>query len=578
MDAISNDDIQEVTWMKSARVGYTKIILAAMAYYATHKKRNQGVWQPVDDDADEFVKTEIDPMIRDIAAVRAAFPWYNVKSKHNTLRQKTFLGTVLHIRGGKSAKNYRRLTLSVAYQDEADGFDADIEREGPSDQLIIKRLEGATFKKFVCGSTPTLEDTSLIARRLSRADGIYRFHVPCPHCGHFQPLVWGGKHETTGFKWHAGRPETAKYLCRGCAALFSQTDYLAVWHRGIYRDASGNWLGTDSRLYNATNELIPTPRHIGFHVWTAYSPQAQWADLVEEWLKAKHDPARQKFFINTTLGEPWKEKVERADAGGLLARRENYGADLLPAAVLYLTAGGDTQPDRVELSIYGWRQTSRDEPPEAWLIEHRVINASPALASAWQDVDSILLATWPTEDGRRLRISAACIDSGGHHTSQVYAFCEARAGRFVFAIKGIGGNRPIWPPNAGKSKKYAAKVWLVGSDTAKDAIYARLHSSEHGAGYIHFPAAVGSLFFDQLTSEHIRTKYSKGRPVREWFLPPGKRNEALDCAAYALAALLSRPVNWTHLLMAANAPPELPRSTPAPKAARRQTITRRVSI
>ena len=57
MDAISNDDIREVIFIKSARVGYTKIILAAMGYYAEHKLRNQAVWQPGDDDADDFVKT-----------------------------------------------------------------------------------------------------------------------------------------------------------------------------------------------------------------------------------------------------------------------------------------------------------------------------------------------------------------------------------------------------------------------------------------------------------------------------------------------------------------------------------------
>ena len=43
-------------------------------------------------------------------------------------------------------------------------------------------------------------------------------------------------------------------------------------------------------------------------------------------------------------------------------------------------------------------------------------------------------------------------------------------------------------------------------------------------------------FFEQLTAERLVTRYVKGHPKLEWVKPPGKRNEALDCAVYALAA------------------------------------------
>lgn len=44
MACISNDDIYEIDLKKSARWGYTKIILAAMGYFAEHKRRNQTIW------------------------------------------------------------------------------------------------------------------------------------------------------------------------------------------------------------------------------------------------------------------------------------------------------------------------------------------------------------------------------------------------------------------------------------------------------------------------------------------------------------------------------------------------------
>ncbi len=70
LDAMTNDDIPKVDWMKAARTGYTKCLLAAMGYFAQHRRRNQTIWQPTDDDRDEFVKTELNPMLRDVEVMR----------------------------------------------------------------------------------------------------------------------------------------------------------------------------------------------------------------------------------------------------------------------------------------------------------------------------------------------------------------------------------------------------------------------------------------------------------------------------------------------------------------------------
>ena len=163
MACISNDDIQEIDWPKAARVGNTKIMLAAIGYFAEHKRRNQAIWQPTDDDRDEFVKTELDPMLRDVAAMQRVFPAYLARHKDNTLQQKKFLGSMLHLRGGKAAKNYRRISVDVAYIDEADAFDNDIEKEGDPVSLAAKRIEGATFPKLVIGSM--LLSTNLTRRQ-----------------------------------------------------------------------------------------------------------------------------------------------------------------------------------------------------------------------------------------------------------------------------------------------------------------------------------------------------------------------------------------------------------------------------
>jgi phage terminase large subunit GpA-like protein len=73
----------------------------------------------------------------------------------------------------------------------------------------------------------------------------------------------------------------------------------------------------------------------------------------------------------------------------------------------------------------------------------------------------------------------------------------------------------------------------------------------------HFPIAYQQEFFNQLTSEEVRTRFVHGHPVRYWFKPSGKRNEPLDRRVYALAALNARPVPWEVLLRAAPIEPPL---------------------
>jgi phage terminase large subunit GpA-like protein len=94
-----------------------------------------------------------------------------------------------------------------------------------------------------------------------------------------------------------------------------------------------------------------------------------------------------------------------------------------------------------------------------------------------------------------------------------------------------------------KEKKSKTYLTEVGTDNAKEVIYNRLKLQPDGnrpvPGLIHFPA--DDLICDddelkQLTSETKKWILAKGRRVLRWDASK-KRNEALDCFVYALAAL-----------------------------------------
>ena len=543
MDCISNDAIEEVCLRKSARVGYTKIIVAAIAYFAQHKRRNQAVWQPTDEDSDEFVKTEIETMFRDVPIMQSVFPEFMQRHKHNTLRQKIFLGSILHLRGGKAAKNYRRVSVSVAVLDEVDGFDNDVEKEGSPIALARKRLEGATFPKLVIGSTPKLKDLSLVQGAESQIEQRFQFLVPCPHCGVRKALRWGGPDKSYGFKWVGDDASSVAHLCEACSSLFTQAEYLAHAHEGRWTTPAGIWIDDDCRFRDAAGELVPTPRAVSMYIWTAYSDSVSWAQIVREYLSAKAkdaagDSAELKTFTNTTLGDVWEEEMERADDAELRKRAIEMPLRTVPLGALVLTCGVDVQDNRFEATVWGFGPGE-----EQWTVDHTVLEANPSDERDWMKLSAYLETKFPHAAGGKIGIEATAIDTGGHFTHQVYNFCRLYARRRVYAVKGetkygqpVKGRSTLVDVNyRGKIIKGGVKLWHVGTDTAKDLFFGRLKVTQPGPGYVHFSNELPEEWFRQLTAEaRLLVKTAQGEQSR--WVSQRPRNEALDCTVYAIFA------------------------------------------
>lgn len=545
MAVISNDDIREVIWRKPARVGATKIILASILYQAQHKRRNQAIWQPTDDDRDEFVKSELEPALRDVPAMQEVFPAFLRRDKDNTLQQKKFLGSLLHLKGGKAAKNYRRISIDTAYLDEYDAFDPNVEKEGDPGSLAYKRVEGAVFPKIVFASTPKLDGFSNIQKREREADLQVVPEIPCPECGGYHPLTWGGKDEPQGFKWVNDDPETVRHLCPHCGSLITQAQYLAVAdpvtcrycgangttldHHGVFRDAGGN--------------PVRPPERIAFTgVWSAYSPNVSWAAIVRDFLAARRDYSEGKkdlmqAFRNTTLGEYWAEEYETTDDGQLRARAEPYRLGTVPLGCLILLASIDTQDNRLEVSVWGYGRGC-----ESWVIDHKILFGNPSEDAVWEELNEYLFETeFPHASGQILHIHASAIDTGGHNTHAVYHWVMWHAYRRVFALKGRAGREKAIKDGAGKVdidwrgrfRKNGLILWHVGTNHAKDLLHGRLQITRPGPGYIHFSADLPDEWFRQFTGEaRTSRRRAHGGEESAW-TQIRKRVEAWDCATYA---------------------------------------------
>ena len=276
------------------------------------------------------------------------------------------------------------------------------------------------------------------------------------------------------------------------------------------------------------------------------SPWTPWEKIVLEFLDNRHDPEKLKVVYNTLLGELWEDRGGIEDEDTMLARREDYGHREdgtpieLPEGVLVLTCGVDTQDNRLEYEVVGHGHYG-----ETWGIQKGYIMGKPDTDEVWQQLDDVVGHVYRFADGKGLRISITCVDSGGHYTQEVYARCRERKNRRVFAIKGKGGDGIplVTPPSkvpVKDNKKITCWLYTLGVDAGKESIMSALKVQEPGPKYCHFPLdesrGYDTYYFSGLLSEKLELTQTKRGNVWRWVKIPGhNRNEALDCRNYANA-------------------------------------------
>jgi phage terminase large subunit GpA-like protein len=226
---------------------------------------------------------------------------------------------------------------------------------------------------------------------------------------------------------------------------------------------------------------------------------------------------------------------EAVEAEALKARRENYGEQIdVPIGVGILTASVDVQGDRLECAVKGWGHEE-----ESWLISYQQFFGDPGQSDVWKEIDEFLLTRFKHASGISVSIRATMIDSGGAHTDEVYRFVRPRQARRVWAIKGSSESGKEILGKFSMNNAYRVKLWSVGTDTAKDRIFARMKIAAPGPGFMHLPEWTDEEYMAQLTGEKAVRRYKRGRGAVREYVKTRPRNEALDLEVYALAALYS---------------------------------------
>jgi len=416
--------------------------------------------------------------------------------------------------------------------------------EGDQIELGENRSETFWNRKIGLGSTPTEEGLSRIDSSFEKSSKGYYF-LNCPDCGgeHIrlfrqptEPVVMRGEELSISFlSWEGDNARTAVWVCPDCGSSIGHEHHRNMIKAGHWRGEGWSWTKEDGFIFDDSFEGT-----IGFSIWAgySYSPNSTPAKMVKRFIRVKESPEKLKTFVNTVLGEVWKEAGETVSAQILSNRREEFAAEV-PEGGLILTCGVDVEADRLEVEVVAW-----GDGEESWSIDYQVLIGDPSSAEVWEDLTDLLKHGYKHELGRSMRISSALIDSG-YLTKRVYDFGQKFGALWVYAGKGIqGASRPIIESSLQRRrrlsmrKRKGVKPEIIGVDEAKAVLYRRLTKiNTAGAGFCHFPNGRDFEYFEQLTAEKSVVRYRKGRASREW-VSIRARNEALDCRNYAYAALL----------------------------------------
>ena len=554
MRAFTDPKVKNIVMVASSQVGKSEFELNAIGYIIDQAPSSVMYVQPNLDAARKFSRQRISTMIRDSKVLKAKVQ--NVKSRNsgNTILQKSFPGGMLTITGSESPSALASTPARYIIGDERDRWAKSAGAEGDPWELLKARQTTFYNAKSIEVSTPTIKGSSPIETSFLLGTQ-ERWCHQCPECGEYTNIVWDKIRFQSTSKTINNKKfydvSDIGFACPHCGIISSEETMRKQPAKWIMENPDAYERGVRSFWLNAFS-----------------SPWKPWKEIILAFLEAKDDPQKLQVVFNTLLGELWEDRGDLMEEDEMLARREDYEAEL-PEGVLALTCGVDTQDDRLEYEVLGHGFFK-----ETWGIYKGYILGRPDSPEVWSQLDEVLDRVYKFENGQGLKISMTFIDSGGHFTQEVYEQCRLRQAKRVFAIKGKGGEnipyistKPSQVVINGNSNR---KAWLyvLGVDAGKAAIMSNLKVESPGPSFCHFPRGEGRgydhHYFNGLLSEKLVLSKTKTGDRWTWEKIPGhQRNEPLDCRNYALAAFkVWNPDLDSIFARLKNPKPQAPKPTP----------------
>jgi phage terminase large subunit GpA-like protein len=516
MDCMSaRSTVKDVVMMFPIQMGKTCCAVNALAYHMANGSGPVMVCLPGEVSQNKWINQKLNPMIEETPIVQKALITQNSRNSSNTKEFKDFIGGQLYLEHAGSPARLKSTTVKFLIVDELTEFAGNLVTGDDPLMLLEDRTSAfpSTYKRLYI-SSPGIKG-------LCRTDELYersdqrRYFMPCPHCNENILFEWSGLH------WDEdGRH--VRYVCPECACEIEE-------HCKTEMIKKGRWIATN-----------PGPKLRGYHINALYYQIGlgpRWQTLVELWRQSHNDLARLKSFLNSRLAVTWEDPAMRAVKMNVIADRvEAYRLRVAPVGVACITAGVDTQDNRLAVQIVGWGKGLA-----CWVLDYVELYGDPADDAVWVALTELLNRGIEHVNGHKLGVIATAIDAGGHRTEAVKDYVRQRLIHRPMVIFGaVPNNAPVLSkPKAqdvnwkGVLTRKGAHIHHVGTVAIKNVLFGRLATDgdkETAARMVHFSEDLPHEYFSGLTSETFDPRSNRFIKKR------GARNEMLDTFVYAYAA------------------------------------------
>lgn len=535
MDAFSEKGVQRIVVMSASQIGKSDIMNNVIGRFAHLDPCPIMMIQPTKDDAEDYSKSRIAPMIDDTKVLKRIFKDSKSRDTGNTILSKLFPGGRLLMVGSNSPSKLASRFIRILLCDEVDRFEASAGAEGDPISLAEKRTTTFWNRLVALFSTPTIKNFSRIESEYLMGTQEEWQHC-CPNCKEYHLITHRNlEYEKEEFIQKLDDDvdrrtvliRSIQWQCPDCGKAFEEDEVKAQPQKYVIKNPEA---ASNGRRSFFVNGFAP--------FWIS------WATILQEYEEAQGDDELLKVVYNTRFAESFEPKGAVENVQGFVEGREEYGAEL-PEEVLLLTAAVDTQDNRLEYEICGW---GVDE--ECWGIQKGVIFGVPDQKETWNQLDEILDRVYRFADGTGLKVARTFIDSGGHYTKDVYEYCFRNYRKNRIAIKGSNQYSAPLLDRIAKPKGYKIPLFMLGVSQGKQYVFDRLLRPKHmRAGVFHFPkdlrCGYDKNYFKGLVSERLEKMKVGGRWVMVWKnIAPDGRNEPLDLRVYNLACIQSIHRSW----------------------------------
>ena len=552
-----NCEWDEYIQMKSSQTGFTLAVMVVIAFIVAVVKKN--VLYSIDsrEEVKRISKSRLQPILRDCPETAVAISEDEDDFSNLTL---FLLGLVIYLIGAHSEGAWANKSCSFVFIDEADVHPEPGPGEAETVDLGRDRLKASGGGKLFLLSKPKTEAN--ITNREYKGGTQHKCFVPCPHCNHFQELVWDRVRfdhckDLTG-EYDTQRVERETYYeCEVCHKPIDERHKAEMLK--LHR-----WRQTNPR---------PQPRKISAHISDLYSPfeKASWGKLATEWIAAMKSVTKLIHFRTSRLGLPARALTSERSAEDIKRLCGDYSRGTCPVVPFFSAITADTQDD-----LRKWVKGCFDRAGNLYIVDWGVTLAFDELTDLQADpIPYCVPIGWaPGQSLEGIKTSfplVGMIDEGGHLGSEVRQFCLRSEGKW-WPCKGRGGiqvRRTVYESTA-SVQGIPIPVYHYDDDDFKKQLYVQrigkaqeIRDGKSKLPGIWLPKELTGEFIDELVSEKLTKEKDKYGFTREiWKKNPSVPNDWGD----AIKELLITWYVMEPYLVAAEKEKEKQEAEAAPKA------------